>query len=59
MLNAQTTGLALVLLVGAAFAGVWVASAVYLGRAFQRKERSLDAAESQSDARGAVAEQRT
>jgi ATP:ADP antiporter, AAA family len=47
-------------LVGAAFAGVWVASAVYLGRAFQRKERSLDAAESQRAAgRTAVAEQRS
>ncbi len=40
-------GFAAISLVGAAFAGVWVASAVYLGRAFQRKERSLDAAEPQ------------
>ena len=44
-------GFAALSLVGAAFAGVWVASAVYLGRAFQRKERSLDAAEAQAPPR--------
>ena len=53
-------GFAAFSLVGAAFAGVWVASAIYLGRAFQRKERSLDAAESQAAAAPTtVAEQRT
>ena len=53
-------GFAAFSLVGAAFAGVWVASALYLGRAFQRKEHSLDAAEAQRSARPAtVAEQRT
>jgi AAA family ATP:ADP antiporter len=53
-------GFAAMSLIGSAFAAVWVASAVYLGRAFQRRERSDEAPESVPIAgRGGIAEQRT
>jgi AAA family ATP:ADP antiporter len=52
-------GFAAMSLVGAGFAAVWVASAVYLGRAFQRRERAPGgAAESTPAGQAAVAEQR-
>jgi AAA family ATP:ADP antiporter len=54
-------GFAAMSLVGAAFAGVWVASAVYLGRAFRRRERGGETAESEAPVvrRETVAEQRS
>jgi ATP:ADP antiporter, AAA family len=53
-------GFAVMSLIGAAFATVWVASAVYLGRAFQRRDRGIETAESAPVARPeTVAEQRT
>jgi AAA family ATP:ADP antiporter len=51
-------GFAAMSLVGAAFAGIWVASAVYAGRIFQRSERP-QAAEAAPAAQTVVAEQRT
>ncbi len=51
-------GFAAMSLVGAAFAGVWVASAVYAGRIFQRSEKA-EAAEPAPAARAAIAGQRT
>jgi ATP:ADP antiporter, AAA family len=53
-------GFAAMSLIGSGFAAVWVASAVYLGRVFQRRERRSDEAESPPIATGAkVVEQRT
>ena len=55
-------GFAAMSLVGAGFAAVWVASAVYLGRAFHRRERGIEdsaRAEVAPVPREAVAEQRT
>jgi AAA family ATP:ADP antiporter len=49
-------------LVGSAFAGIWVASAVYLGRTFERRERSGESAElspAPIQRSAKVAEQRT
>jgi AAA family ATP:ADP antiporter len=54
-------GFAAMSLIGSAFAAVWVASALYLGRAFQRREHGIGAAESGTTVTRAetVAEQRT
>jgi AAA family ATP:ADP antiporter len=38
-------GFAAMSLIGSAFAGVWVASSLYLGRAFERREKPTDAAQ--------------
>jgi ATP:ADP antiporter, AAA family len=47
-------------LIGAAFAAVWVASGVYLGRAFHRREAGVETAEAARPARReVVVEQRT
>jgi AAA family ATP:ADP antiporter len=46
--------------IGAAFAAVWVASGIYLGRAFQRRARPVESREAAPLAdRATVAEQRT
>jgi AAA family ATP:ADP antiporter len=53
-------GFALMSLIGAGFAALWVASGVYLGRVFQRREQRVEAAEPVPSAGGGtVAEQRT
>jgi ATP:ADP antiporter, AAA family len=53
-------GFAAFSLVGAAFAGVWVVSAVYLGRAFHRREHGVeDPTSGPVRRRETVAEQRT
>jgi len=47
-------------LIGALLAAAWVASGLYLGRVFQRRERHLDEADSTPIRTGAkVVEQRT
>jgi hypothetical protein len=47
-------------LIGSGFAAAWVASALYLGRVFQRREHPSEASASAADARtGTIAEQRT
>jgi AAA family ATP:ADP antiporter len=51
-------GFAAMSLVGAAFAGIWVASGVYAGRVFQRTERP-ETAEPTPAGQTAIAEQRT
>jgi AAA family ATP:ADP antiporter len=53
-------GFAAMSLIGSAFAAVWVAAAVYLGRAFQRRERPDEApAPAPIAGRATVAEQRS
>jgi AAA family ATP:ADP antiporter len=53
-------GFAVMSLIGSAFAAIWVASAVYLGRVFQRREQRIDADEPAAVAgTGAIAQQRT
>jgi len=56
-------GFAAMSLVGAGFAAIWVASAVYLGRAFHRREQGIEdsagTAEAPATRREAVAGQRT
>jgi hypothetical protein len=49
-------GFAAMSLIGSAFAAAWVASALYLGRAFQRREQGDEPGETQpAAAREAVA----
>ena len=53
-------GFATMSLIGSGFAAAWVASAVYLGRVFQRREERSEAHEPAAVARtGTIAEQRT
>jgi AAA family ATP:ADP antiporter len=53
-------GFAAMSLIGSAFAAIWVASAVYLGRVFQRRERRSEADEPAAIAgTGTIAQQRT
>jgi AAA family ATP:ADP antiporter len=53
-------GFAAMSLIGSAFAAIWVASAVYLGRVFQRREQRREADEPAAMAgTGAIAQQRT
>jgi AAA family ATP:ADP antiporter len=53
-------GFAVMSLIGSAFAAIWVASAVYLGRVFQRREQRSEAEEPAAvAATGAIAQQRT
>jgi AAA family ATP:ADP antiporter len=53
-------GFAVMSLIGSAFAAIWVASAVYLGQVFQRRERRSEADEPAAVAgTGAIAQQRT
>jgi AAA family ATP:ADP antiporter len=53
-------GFAVMSLIGSAFAAIWVASAVYLGRVFQRREQRGEADEPAAVAgTGTIAQQRT
>jgi AAA family ATP:ADP antiporter len=53
-------GFAAMSLIGSGFAAAWVASALYLGRAFQRRERPSEAQEPAAvPAAGPIAQQRT